>query len=110
MKTATRNSNISLSILLLTAILHGSMLTGLAQTNLVLSLDGNGSYITIPSAGDLQNPDEITVEAWIFPTNSGYFIQKGDAGFVNSARTYELGWNPGGANNLEFSIFLGTST
>ena len=47
-----------------------------------LSLNGSGSYVTIPSAADLQNPDEITVEAWIYPTDivtpNQWFIAKSD--------------------------------
>jgi hypothetical protein len=31
--------------------------------NQVLALDGSGDHVTIPSAADLQNPSEITVEA-----------------------------------------------
>jgi hypothetical protein len=114
MKATTRNPNISLSILLCAVTLHWLSFTGFAQsTNQVVSLNGSTSYVSIPSAPDLQNATEITVEAWIYPTNTGtwgYFIIKGDAGFVDSARSYELKWVPGTGNNLEFSVFLGEST
>ena len=114
MNTTTRNPNISLSILLCAVTLHVLTLAGFAQTtSQVLSLDGSGDYVSISSAPDLQNPTEITVEAWIYPSNtaSGYFIMKGDAGFVDSARSYELSWQPGtGTNNLIFSVFLGDNT
>src|SRR5437016_5866573 len=46
-----------------------------------LFLGGNGDYATIPSASDLQNPTEITVEAWIYPRSTaghGWFISKAD--------------------------------
>ena len=115
MKITDQNPRLNLSVLLWAIILHVPCFTGLAQTtNQVLSLDGSGDYVSVSSAPDLQNPTEITVEAWIYPTNkagSGYFIDKGDAGFVNSPRTYELTWQPGGGiNNFVFSVFLGTST
>jgi hypothetical protein len=93
-----------------TDAVHAGVCGSQLVTNRVLSLDGNGDYVTIASAADLQNPTEITFEAWVYPTNKGYFMIKGDAGFVNSARTYELSWSPGTGNNLDFSIFLGAST
>jgi hypothetical protein len=115
MKTKTPASKFhpSLTPLLWSAGLLVCSLAGLAQTvNPVLSLDGNGDYVSIPSAAELQNPTEITVEAWLYPSNTafGYFIMKGDGAAVYSARSYELTWRPGAGNNLEFSVFLGIST
>ena len=114
MKSTTRTPNISLSLALCAIILHVLTLAGFAQpTNKVLSLNGSTSYVSIPSAPDLQNPTEITVEAWIYPTNTGTtrcFIMKSDDGFVNSARTYEMTWTPDNGNNVGFSVFLGANT
>ena len=110
MKNTTRNLNISLSILLCAIILHVLTLVGLAQTaNQILSLDGSGDYVSIPSAPDLQNPIEITVEAWIFPTITpsnkfGSFINKGDGDSALSARTYEWRWVSNGIINLSFFL------
>src|SRR5207245_2329526 len=83
-----------------------------------LSLGGNGDYATIPSASDLQNPTEITIEAWIYPRSTlghGWFISKGDGQTVNSQRTYEMDWVENGGNTgigvgIEPSFFLGTDT
>jgi hypothetical protein len=88
------------------------------KPNLVLSLDGDGDLVTIPSSTDLQNPDEITVEAWIYPrspidnTNHGYFILKGDGA---GSRSYEIDWVVNGGNTgigvgFECNLFMGTSS
>lgn len=88
------------------------------ETNLVLSLDGDGDLVTIPSSPDLQHPDEITVEALIYPqsptdnTNHGYFILKGDG---NGSRSYEVDWvinrgNTGIGVGFECNLFTGTSS
>jgi Concanavalin A-like lectin/glucanases superfamily len=114
MKTPTQNFYATLSTLLWSTVFLVSP-PGLAQTpNEVLSLNGSSAYVSIPNSPDLENPTEITVEAWLYPAdtgNFGYFFMKGDAGFADSARSYELKWLPGtGNNNLEFSVFLGAST
>ncbi len=114
MKSRKSHTIVTLTALLGTASLLLHPLAAAAQTaNQVLSLNGSTAYVSIPSAPDLQNPTEITVEAWIYPTNTasfGYFIMKGDAGFANSQRSYEVKWVSGSGNNLEFSVFLGAST
>ena len=50
--------------------------------------------MSIPSAQELQNPSEITIEAWLYPhpissVNSG-FINKSDNAIGASSRSYEL--------------------
>jgi hypothetical protein len=102
------NSNISLSLLLCAVTLHCLSLTGFAQTNLVLALDGTSGYVTVPSTTDLQT-DEITIEAWIYPTQVpndefGSFINKGDGLTGNSQRTYEARWVP--SNSLVFAFYF----
>jgi hypothetical protein len=91
----TPNSNINLRILLCAFILHCLCLAALAQTNLVLALDGISGYVTVPSASDLQNPTQITVEAWIYPNpppdgHNSFFIAKSDGQSVNSQRSFEF--------------------
>ncbi len=110
MKTTDQNPRISLNVPLWAVILHLLCCTGLAQTtNQVLSLDGSDDYVSIPSAPDLQNPTEITVEAWIYPTVTagnkfGSFINKGDGQTALSARTYELRWFTNGNINMDFFL------
>jgi len=82
-------------------------------TNRVLSLDGAGDAVSIPSSPAIQNPTEITVEAWLYPIKpNGFesrFINRGDGQSGNSARTYELHWAPGPLA-VEFILFLETGT
>ena len=110
MKTTNRNLSVSLYTLLCAVTLHGLTFTGFAQTtNQVLSLDGSGAYVSIPSAPDLQNPIETTVEAWIFPTITagnqfGSFINKGDGLSALSARTYEWRWFSNGRISVSFFL------
>src|SRR5437879_4321338 len=90
------------------------------STNRVLSFDGNSSYVSIPSSPLIQNSNEITVEAWIYPlpptTNPdhGWFVAKSDGINLSSARTFELDWWVSGGNTgigigLEANFFLGTT-
>lgn len=84
------------------------------STNQALSMDGNGSYVSIPSSPLLQPANEITIEAWIYPmtptTNPDeLFVAKSDILSVSSARTYELDWN-GNVQTLYGNLFLNTST
>ncbi|HEY9175769.1 MAG TPA: LamG domain-containing protein, partial [Verrucomicrobiae bacterium] len=90
-------------------------LQSLAQTtNQVLSLDGSGDYVSIPNAADLQNPTEITVEAWIYPQNTDQcqFIVKGDNASGDSQRSYDMTWGNiiGGKPGVAFEMFLGATT
>jgi hypothetical protein len=88
-------------------------------TNRVLTLDGQGDFVWIPSAPDLQNPTAITIEAWLYPVINPsqfnpHFIAKSDGQIAWSSRSYELNyvtnsWNTGGGMKIEFSIFLGAS-
>jgi len=72
----------------------------IGQINQVLSLDGTSGYVSVPSSSDLQNPTEITVEAWVYPKpphsningNYGFFIAKSDAQNATSQRSYEMNW------------------
>ena len=110
MKTTTRNPHISLSTLLCAVALHWLSFTGFAQTtNEVLSLNGSTSYVSIPSAPDLQNSNAITIEAWLYPvtlptSTSQYFINKGDGSTVTSSRAHEIWWHD---NSIGCSLFLG---
>ena len=91
-----------------------------ADTNQVLVVDGEGSYVSVPSAPDLQNADAITVEAWIYPLAppngvNDFFIMKSDGQSATSQRSYELKWgnisgDVGITEGVEFDIFLGSST
>ncbi|HEY5913706.1 MAG TPA: LamG-like jellyroll fold domain-containing protein [Verrucomicrobiae bacterium] len=85
------------------------------ETNLVLSLDGTSAYVSVPSAADLQNPAEFTVEAWIYPQagsqNNSLFINKSDNLVGNSERSYELQWvanadSAGPGTSVRFIVFL----
>ncbi len=86
----------------------------LPVTNLILSLDGNGSYMSVQSAADLQSPSQITIEAWIYPANLNQcqYIVKGDNGSGNSQRSYEMFWGniANGAPGVVFDVFLGSTT
>ena len=82
-------------------------------TNRVLNLDGNDSYVSVPSSPDLQNSTEISIEAWIYPrngteVNNVYWINNGDGANVSSHRCYEWQWGP---QNGQFSpqFFFGTN-
>jgi hypothetical protein len=84
-------------------------------TNRVLSLDGSGDYVTIPSAADLQNLKEFTLEAWVYPQqgsqNNTILVNKSDNVAGNTARSYELQWvanadSAGPGNSVRFIVFL----
>lgn len=77
------------------------------NTNLVLAFHGNGDYVTIPNSSELQNPDQITIEAWVNPAKYGRFISKGDGLDVNTAQTYML---ESGGTNIGIALFLDQST
>ena len=85
------------------------------STNRVLSFDGNGSYVSIPSSPLIQNANEITLEAWIYPLlpttnpNRGWFVAKSDGQTLSSARTYELDWLVNG-QMIQANLFLGSTT
>jgi uncharacterized repeat protein (TIGR02543 family) len=89
-----------------------------SPTNQVLSLDGTSGYVTVPSASDLQNPDQLTIEAWLRPLAQGgnvqTFISKSDGAYVNSSRSYEIVWvqnggNTGPGSRVEANLFVGSS-
>jgi hypothetical protein len=110
MKTLTQNFWITLATLSWSASVLVAPSTGLAQTtNQVLTLDGSGDYVSVPSAADLQNPSEITVECWLFPTKTAgiqyaSLINKGDGQTGDTERTYELRWLPDGS--VTFAVFF----
>lgn len=81
--------------------------------NRVLNLDGNGDFVTIPSAADLQAPDLFTIEGWFYPVANAanshpLFINKGDGQDGASSRSYEIQWTP--AEGFGATVFLGTDT
>lgn len=116
MKSTTRNLSISLRILLCAVTLHALTLAGFAQTtNLVLALDGSSGSVTVPTAPDLQNPAEFTLEAWIYPQpgsqNNTIFINKSDNASGGTSRSYELQWvanadSAGPGSSLRLVVFL----
>lgn len=64
--------------------------------NEVLSLDGSGDYVSVPSATELQNPTELTIEFWVNPrvqNRAPRLISKSDGLGETSARSYDIGWN-----------------
>jgi hypothetical protein len=91
----------------------------IGQSNQVLSLDGSSGYVSIPSSPDLQNPTDITVEAWVYPKpphsningNYGWFVVKSDGQNATSARSYEINWgNTGNGEGIIASIFFSDGT
>ena len=103
------------SALLWAATIAVPSIPGLAQTtNQVLTLDGNGDYVNVPSAPELQTPTGLTVETWIWPQNANecQYLVKGDNGSSNSQRSYQLSWGyvAGGKPNIVCEVFLGTGT
>ncbi len=111
MKTPVQSFRRAFTSFFWSAMLVLPCFTCLSQTtNQVLALNGSSDFVSIPSAPELQNPSEITVEAWIYPAPLGhkmFFINKGDSGFADSPRSYELTWESG---VIVFSVFLGPST
>ena len=84
-----------------------------AAPNRVLTLDGNGDFVTIPSAADLQDPYSLTFEGWFYPianaaNTNPHFINKGDGQDGASSRSYELRWTP--TDGFRADVFLGTNT
>lgn len=83
--------------------------------NQVLSLNGTDAYVSVPSAPELQNPDEMTVEAWIYPRqadqNNSVFVNKSDNAAATTSRSYELQWvadadSAGPGQSVRFVLFL----
>jgi hypothetical protein len=90
-----------------------TVLTAPPYVNRVLALDGQSACVTVPSSPDLQNPEVLTVEAWVFPVlkpqnHNPHFLSKGDGLTVSSSRSYELAWTADGKVN--FSLFANQST
>jgi sugar lactone lactonase YvrE len=84
---------------------------GMKTTNLVLSLDGNNSVCSVPSAPALEDPDQITVEAWVYARGDDgignpYFLNKGESGGATAARTFALSF-PKALGKFGFEIFTG---
>ena len=78
--------------------------TPIANTGLngVLSLVGGG-YLTVPNATDLQNSNQITIEAWIYPANSNaMWLSKGDGSDCCSDRSFD--WHFFG-NEMDIAMF-----
>src|SRR2546422_944132 len=89
MNRSIKNQGMASKLLICAVTLWGA--TAHASMNLVLSLDGNGSYVSVPSSASLQNPDEITIETWISPARSaGWLLAKSDGANGGSQRTYEV--------------------
>jgi hypothetical protein len=77
--------------------------------NRVISLDGNGSFVSISSDPSLQNGQAFSLELWCFPTATagnkfGSIVNKGDGASGGSARSYELRWTPD--NMISFNLFM----
>jgi len=97
-----------LNATLLAASLLASWTPLEAQENRALFLDGDGDYMTVPSAAGLQHRSTITIEAWINPVATanqfGSFVNKGDGQTALSQRTYELRWFPDGGVGIWFFL------
>lgn len=69
--------------------------------NSVLTLNGSTTFATVPTASDLQNPTQMTLEAWILPTVTpgaeySLLLNKSDGLNALSDRTFELRWYSNG--------------
>jgi hypothetical protein len=73
----------------------------------------------VPSSSGIQNAQEITLEAWIFPQaqNNAWFLGKSDGLNLSSQRSYEFVWHEDGGNTglaggkgVEVNLFLGSQT
>ncbi|MGA2248832.1 MAG: LamG domain-containing protein [Verrucomicrobiota bacterium] len=106
MNNTSRKHHIRLSILLCAVMVHTMSFTGFAQTNLVLALTTSDSYVSVPSASDLQNPDQITVESWVYPplNQAGWLLNKSDGSSGTSQRTMELKWETNGT--MIFAVYF----
>ena len=71
--------------------------------NHVLAFTNTG-YVTIPSSPALQNPTEMTVEAWFYPV-SGALLSKSDGLNVFSDRSYEMA---AAGSRVGVGFFLGS--
>ena len=104
MKMKSNNSRTTtlfiLAIAAISNVCHGQALNrALAYSNM--------GYVTIPHSPKLQNPAEMTVEAWTLQSEwYGLLISKSDGGSVFSDRSYELG---GGVGEVGIALFLGSS-
>lgn len=83
-----------------------------SYTNLVLSVGGGGQNASIPSTPAIQPSNAITIELWFLPlpntVANPVVLNKGDGINGNSARSYQVNWNP--TDGAYFYLFLGTST
>ena len=87
--------------------------TGQATTNLVLSLNGSNSYVTVSNAMGLAPTNELTIEFWAYVAEPqyGYLLNKGDDTDSSSSRSYDFGWHPNlGHDLLTAALFLGQNT
>lgn len=68
MQPSNRPNRQSPAALWSTLVLVASLFCAQAQaSNKVLSIGESNGYVSIPSAAELQNPNELTVEAWMYP-------------------------------------------
>ncbi|MEW6746925.1 MAG: LamG domain-containing protein [Planctomycetota bacterium] len=70
------------------------------------SLGGSGDYLSVPSAPELQNAEELAIEAWIRPSflSNGRVVSKGDGITGTSARSYDITYLGDGRIRLEFFV------
>ncbi|MGA1821190.1 MAG: putative Ig domain-containing protein [Thermoplasmatota archaeon] len=68
--------------------------TGVSLTSGALSFDGDGDFVEVPYHSNFNISDEITVDAWIYPTftDSGehMIISKGGSWDFDDSQDYEL--------------------
>lgn len=98
---------------LVTLLISAASANSQTPANRVLTLDGNGDFVTVPSAADLQSQETFTLEGWFYPVDNPanthpLFINKGDGQDGGSSRSYEIQWTP--AEGFGATVFLGTST
>src|SRR4051812_15361902 len=81
-----------------------------AQPNSVLSLNGTSSYVSIPTGPELQNPNGLTIEGWINPSQNprggGGVLSKSDGLDCCSKRTYQMDWLTNGMIALQVFFAL----
>ncbi|MFG0319781.1 MAG: LamG domain-containing protein [Planctomycetota bacterium JB042] len=67
-----------------------------------LALDGDGDFVSVPGAPELQNATAITLEAWIHPTSkqNGRILSKGDGVRATTDRSFDLTYRGNGTAQL----------
>jgi hypothetical protein len=81
-------------------------------TNRVLVLNGTSGYAAAVTSTNIQNPNAITIEAWVYPVTpnghtGGFLIGKSDGQSGDSQRTWELKWQ---GNNVGFAVYFALPT